>query len=190
MTYLIDPNDVIDYNRSDHDLELFWLFCCVVAGKTATTQARLLDGFLSAHPGDSPFDTLRGLVAEGTMLEAVKASRLGQYNRLSQMFSTSLALDLRNCSVLDLESVHGCGPKTARMFLMMSRPNQRHAALDTHILKHLRENGIDAPKSTPPSGTKYISLEQEFLKLADDSGLTVAEFDLKIWKKYSNASVL
>lgn len=187
MNYLIDPRNVIDYNRSDSELELFWLFCCCVAGKTASTQARLLNDFMLDHEGETPFEKLR-IIGPEKMRGAVKDSRLGQYTRLARMFNESLSLDLRNCSVDDLEAIHGCGPKTARMFLMMTRPNQRLAALDTHVLKFLTSKGIDAPKVTPPSGMRYRVLEEQFVKFADESEMPVAEFDLMIWKQYSRAA--
>ena len=184
MNYLVDPQNVIDYNRSDGELELFWLFCCVVAGKTAATQSRLLNSFMLAHPGTTPFEKLRA-IGQDNMLEAVKKSRLGQFTRLAKMFNESLSLDLRTCSVLDLENVYGCGPKTARMFLMMTRPNQRLAALDTHVLKFLASKGHDVPKVTPSAGKTYTKWEDQFLIYADDSNMTVSEFDLNIWKSYA-----
>ena len=192
--FLIDPSNVIDYNRSDFDLETFYLFCCVVAGKTATTQALLLNNFLTsldrdaAFHADSPMQRIYYASRKGVLLDKLKESRLGQYNRLNRMFTQSLALRLRTCSVEDLEAIHGCGPKTARMFLMMSRPKQRYAALDTHVLKHLRDNGIDAPKATPSAGPTYRRLEEEFLKLADAAGMEVSDYDLMVWKKYSGAT--
>ncbi|RYF04874.1 MAG: hypothetical protein EOO77_29070, partial [Oxalobacteraceae bacterium] len=114
MDYLIDPTDVINYERTDGELQLWWLFSCVVAGKKASRQAALLNDFMLAHTGETPFEKLRG-IGEDHMLEAVKSSRLGQYTRLSRQFLESMALDLRSCSVADLEAIHGCGPKTARM---------------------------------------------------------------------------
>lgn len=193
MAFTVDPSDVINFNRSDHDLELFWLFCLVVAGKTAKTQARLLDNFLqSAEPlrphKDSPFGRVRGAMADGVLLELLKQSRLGQFNRLKKAFEQSVLLKLRECSVEDLEAIYGVGPKTARMFLMFTRPNQRFAALDTHLLKHLREKGIDAPLATPPAGKRYRELEEEFLKLVDAAGMTVAEYDLEVWKHHAGHS--
>ncbi len=184
MEYYVNPEEVIDYERDDAGLELFWLFSCVVAGKTAKTQARLLDTFLSKLPGKAPFEKLRRL-GFLRLYEEVRASRLGQYNRLSQTFTQSLDLDLRTCSVADLEAIHGVGPKTARMFVMMTRRNQRVAALDTHVLKHLRANGIDAPKATPPAGKRYRELEEAFIALADKAGMPVAEYDLAVWKEHA-----
>lgn len=185
MNYLIDPSDVIKYDRTKAELELFWLFCTVVAGKTATTQARLLAGFLSGMGGDSPFEGIRCAEQSGTLLRALVDSRLGQFNRLHKLFVQSLAIDLATCTVDDLEKLHGCGPKTARMFLMMSRPKQRYAALDTHVLKHLRASGIDAPRATPSAGSTYRRLEEAFVSLADQAGMEVSEYDLMVWKSYA-----
>lgn len=191
MNFLVDPSDVISYDRNHFELELFWLFCGVVAGKTATTQARLLDGFLNSLPAtdhavnDSPFGRLYRAEDRGILLQKLKESRLGQYNRLYRMFVGSLHLDLHRCSLDELEAIHGVGPKTARMFLMMTRPKQRMAALDTHVLKHLRANGIDAPKATPSAGPTYRRLEAEFIRLADEAKMEVADYDLMVWRSYA-----
>lgn len=191
--FLIDPSDVIKFDRTDEELELFWLFCAVVAGKTATTQAKLLNGFLGdldAHPNkpDLPFNRIIWADVRKKLYDKLVASRLGQYNRLYHFMVQSVLLDLRTCTVSDLEAIPGCGPKTARMFLMFTRPNQRFAALDTHVLKHLRANGIEAPKTTPPAGPTYRRLEAEFLKLVDASGMTVEDYDLMVWNQHSRGA--
>lgn len=54
-----------------------------------------------------------------------------------------------------------------------------------HILKFLKDKGYKVPASTP-TGKKYKTIEGYFLKEADKSGLSVADFDLKIWKEYRN----
>ena len=190
MNFLVDPSDVIKYDRTVPELELWWLFSCVVAGKTAKTQARLLNNFLNSldapsHHPESPFRRIQKAVREGKLLDKLKESRLGQFTRLNRQFTESLMLDLRTCQIDDLEAIHGCGPKTARMFLMMSRPKQRVAALDTHVLKHLRENGVAAPLATPSAGPTYRRLEEEFLKLADAAEMEVSDYDLMVWKRFS-----
>lgn len=183
---MIDPTDVIKYDRTQSELEEWWLFSVLVAGKTAATQARLLDGFLSENgqAKDTPFDVVRRLVAMGTLEYRMREARLGQYTRLARCFAESLILDLQHAPLESLEAVHGVGPKTARMFVMHSRPNQRVAALDTHILKHLGEHGHKVPKSTP-TGAKYRELELVFLELADKEGQSPSEYDLTIWKRYA-----
>lgn len=183
---MIDPSDVIKYDRTDAELEEWWLFSCVVAGKTARTQARLLEKFLTGlgFPNVSPFEGMRAAVRTGTLLDHLKASRLGQYTRLARCFEESLTLDLRHDPVEAFESVHGVGAKTARMFMMHSRPDQRLAAIDTHVLKFLKTRGLDVPKATP-SGRKYRELEEAFLRLADEAGKSPSDYDLEIWKSYA-----
>lgn len=187
MSFTVDPAEVIRFDRPVPELQLQWLFTGVVAGKKASTQARLLDKFLTGLPSVSayPFERIRRSAMRGELFDALKASGLGQYNKLHRFMVESLDLDLRTCTVERLEQIHGCGPKTARMFLMFTRPNQRYAALDTHVLKHLREHGVDCPRSTPPAGPRYRELELKFLELADASGMSVAEYDLAVWKKYA-----
>jgi hypothetical protein len=182
---VIDPSKITNYAYTDHELEVFWLFCLVVAGKNARTQARLLDGFLSRlEGGGSPFDRIMWAIIQDRLEAHLRASKLGQYTRLSQAFRESVGLDLRGCTVEDLEAIHGVGPKTARLFVMHSRPDARHAAIDTHVLKLLKEHGYDVPKSTP-TGKRYLELEQAFLEIADASGMSVADFDLQNWNRFS-----
>jgi len=70
VNYLIDPENVIDFARTDAELELWWLFSCVVAGKTARTQAKLLDAMLSKLEGETPFEKFRKLSYNRELEEA------------------------------------------------------------------------------------------------------------------------
>jgi hypothetical protein len=185
---------VTRYDRTEAELQEWWLFSTVAAGKTAVTQARLLDRFLNLLPtAPTPFEQIALAITmenEGlfSFEGALRESRLGQYTRLSKCFRQSIGLDLTTCTVKDLEAIHGVGPKTARMFLMHSRPNQRFAALDVHILKYLRVNGHPEAPLVTPSGAKHYALyEAAFLVLADASGRSVSEFDLDIWRSYTRA---
>lgn len=183
---MIDPSDVTKFDRTVPELEEWWLFSVLVAGKTAATQARLLERFLTAIPhSGSPFAKVASLDATGALEGHMKESRLGQYSRLLPCFQQSLSLDLQNDPIEAFEAIHGVGPKTARMFLMHSRPNQRLAAIDTHVLKHLRANGIEAPNATPSAGKLYRRLEEQFLALADAAGESPADYDLRVWKSYA-----
>jgi thermostable 8-oxoguanine DNA glycosylase len=68
---------------------------------------------------------------------------------------------------------------------MHTRPGQRYACLDTHILKFLRHRGIMTPKSTPgKKSKKYIELEREFLKVCDLWNIQPYDLDLQIWNHY------
>lgn len=187
---MIDPKKITDYNRSQAELEEFLLFCVMVAGHNAHTTAKTLNRVLNngvlTH---TPFVYLQEVINicdkdNQLVFNAWLASfGVGCYNRVAKTIRALLdkKLNLAECTVQDLESIHGIGPKTARFFVTHSRSNQRFAILDTHILSFMRERGVEAPKSTP-SGKKYAKLEAEFLKMVDASGMSAADFDLMIWK--------
>lgn len=189
MNFLVDPHDITDYDRTDAELQLVMLFWIAAAGKKATTAARSLAALLSEgsvrFSEDEPFAIVKSY---GESLGiSMKRHGMGCYNNKSacMLALARSGLDLKVCSVSDLESVRGIGPKTARCFLMHSRRGVRHAGLDTHVLKYMRDLGIEAPKSTP-TGKRYAELERAFLELADQSGMAVADFDLDIWRRYSS----
>lgn len=186
---MIDPRDITKFDRTDPELQEWWLFSTIVAGKTATTQARLLDSFFRAARcfGETPFQIIRKLIDEQMLVAYMERARLGQYRRLARCWEESLTLDLRNDPVEAFEAIHGVGPKTARMFIMHSREGQRLAAIDTHVLKHLAANGHRVPKVTPSSVKEYRRLETAFLGLADLAAMTAADYDLQVWKTYATA---
>ena len=91
---------------------------------------------------------------------------------------------LKSVTIEELESVDGIGSKTSRFFTLHSRPNQQIAVLDTHILKYMASKGYKVPKSTPPKN-KYGAIEEQFIQLAKDNNMSVADFDLQVWRSYS-----
>lgn len=186
---MIDPSDVTRFDRSDHDLQEFLLFCIIVAGKKASVQAVKLEAFLYPEPGlrDTPFSILRRMVRDGDLLAHLKRVGLGQYSRLERVFAEVLALDLRSCSSDDLEMIKGIGPKTARYFLLHSRKDQQLAVLDRHILRWLSQRlNLRAPVSTPSSKVKYRELEQAYLDYCRDQSVSPADLDLAIWNWHAN----
>jgi hypothetical protein len=191
MNYLVDPDDVTKFGMSEPEMQLAILFWVCAAGKKAKVAAANLDRMLRFGRGtfskNYPFDII---LAFGADLPAIMRDHgIGCYNNKSKTMIqlASSGIDLKNCSVSDLENICGIGPKTARCFLIHSRRNVRHAGLDTHCLKYMRDNGVQVPKSTP-TGRKYLELERIFLDMADRSGKTLAEFDLEIWRRYSSSS--
>lgn len=187
-SYLVDPDNITVYGRSVRQLELVLLFWIAAAGKNAKASARALDALMrrgrARYGVEGPF---RIVLAYGDSLpEAMRRCGMGCYNNKSRsMRALALSgLDLRECGVLELEAVPGIGPKTARCFLMHSRRDVRHAGLDTHVLKYLRDMGFDVPRSTP-TGRRYAEIEKIFLDMADEAGLSPADLDLQIWRKYS-----
>lgn len=189
---MIDATKITDYNLSDSRLEEMILFWICVAGKNGVTAARCLDALLSSPiqlTKKTPFEIISQMDKEHLLEFHMKRCGIGCYNMKAGYFRDLLSanLNLKTCTVGELEAVKGIGPKTARCFLIHTRKNQPYAGLDTHVLKYLRDQGHEVPKSTP-NGKRYRDLEQIFLEYVKKSGKTVAEFDLAIWNDYRNRS--
>lgn len=185
-------SSLINYERSTAELQDLILYAVCVAGKKADTQRVKLDDFYkhgSKYYDGSwllPYNLIKYLNGVGLLEDCIYYSKLGQYHKLTQSFKqlAFAKFDLKTCTVEDLEGIYGIGPKTARFFLLYSRPNQQLAVLDTHILKHLKSLGYDVPKTTP-TGKKYATLEQVFLQESEKAGMSPVEFDDYLWRKYS-----
>lgn len=182
---MISPTSITNFNRTDRELQEFWLFSMFVAGKNSDFAAKKLDTFLSLLGNDISdiFIALR----RHNVRELLLATKVGQYDRLTKAIEQSLSVDLRKATLGELMSIHGIGPKTARFFLLHTRKDANCAALDTHILKFIRDNGYPlAPKSTP-SPTTYGTWERIFLNICELNypKMPIAEVDLKIWTEYS-----
>lgn len=185
---MIDPQNIVR-EYTDSELEELLIFTICVAGKSAKTIApranKLFKYLQKITQSDTPFKS------DGWPLDLDETMRrlgIGCYtSKADTMYEIWLSrFDLRTCTVEDLMSIKGIGPKTAKAFIMWSRPNEKHAILDTHILKWLKEQGVEnVPKSTPGSKKQYQRLEQEFLNRVP-VGKTAAEFDLEIWKGYAS----
>lgn len=177
---MINPFAITNFERTEHELQTFMLFCVCVAGKNAVQQAAKLEKFLDIIPGSGlPFERI---MAIDDVIPYLVEVRMGQYNRIGRAFKKLSELkQLDRVEIEHLELIKGIGPKTSRFFVLHSRPDSRVAVLDTHILRYMRETmGIAAPKSTP--GLKrYSELETQFLEYCDARGCSPATLDLEIW---------
>ena len=196
-TKKIDPYNITKFDRTEEELQLFLLFCIVVAGKTAYIQAEKLEQFLCSvnerlmMPGRVlPFQTLKSAEQHGILMEEIQKAKLGQYRKIYAGFKfiSEYKFDLRNTSTEQLEVIPGVGMKSSRFFLLHSDLNYQKniAILDTHILKFIKEN-IDesAPKSTPTIRVTYKFWEDRFLFWCEQNNKNVADFDLEVWKSYA-----
>lgn len=179
-------------------LEYKLLFAIIVAGKSARHAQQAMDRLRVACQALTAerlwFPALREMSAESPRyLETVlRLARTGNYTKIERAFREVIAsgLNLKTCTIDDLEAIHGIGPKTARFWMLWTRPDAQCAALDVHILRWLREScgWLDAPKTTPV-GRWYEFWEHTFLREAKHLGLTPAELDRQIWLASNKSGV-
>jgi endonuclease III len=180
---MIDPTSVTNFERTDDELQEFMLFCIAVAGKRSDIAAAKINQLLTYLGSGSPFQRLKEVGVEVSM----RRVGLGPYKQ--RTVPTTLAvldLDLQKCSLNELLCIPGMGPKTARMFLLHSRPSQEYVVLDTHLLRWLRESCRmrRVPRTTPGKATKlYSQLEAKAIRRIKKlyPGVTFADFDLNTW---------
>lgn len=168
------------------------IYSCIVAGKSASFTNIVVDRLKARmRPALGKLPPFLGF--RTSTIPEIRAALLavssGNYTKLSKCFhelGQARTLDLEKCTPAELEKIHGIGPKTSRFFILWTRPGERYAALDVHVLRWMRSKGYPAPKSTP-AGEKYRVLEIAFLKEADARGMTARELDHKIWDAGASA---
>jgi thermostable 8-oxoguanine DNA glycosylase len=165
---------------SERELQLKLLYSIIVAGKNSKFAENIIKRFFPKNI--KPFDFIRQLIDKDLLMDKLKEMRVGNYSKHYKCFLqlSKSSVNLNTCSPEQLESIHGIGPKTARFFIIWTRPNEEYAALDVHILRWLKSKGYNVPTSTP-SGKKYKEIEQYFLKEAKLLNIPPAQLDAKIW---------
>ena len=168
-------------------IELEWklVYALVVAGKSArftnAAVARLRDLVGEAFP-------IQTIALDPKLLEVARTGRYGLIKRaIARVYLLGDLLDLRTCSPADLERIPGIGPKTARFFVVWTRPDAEFAVLDVHVLRWMRVNGWRNVPNATPTGRRYAELERAFLEEAGRRGQTPRELDLEIWSAAASA---
>lgn len=190
-----DPSEHSSIKAASDNLESaqWWLlFAIMVANKSADQTKVKLNRLLELLPikGGLPFEQVEEASKRKFLGDALITVKTGQYRRIEGAFKAVVAMrpnDPREWSLEQIEALYGIGPKTARWFFLLCHPRAKVAALDTHILKFLRDQKIaDVPKSTPTAGPTYSRLEQEFIAISEKLGLWPRDFDYTIWTVYRN----
>ena len=184
-TPLITDENLINFRRTQEQLEIFWLYCGFSVGKARDPAQKALAKLLDMGRGKTPFARVRSLIKAGTLRSSLEATRIGAWNRLERFLRESVTrpMNLRHATREQLQQVHGIAGAKSRFFLLCTRRNARCAVLDRHILAHLRDVGHDVPEETPSSRKEYERIEQLWLAEVDKSGMTPAEYNLKRWRE-------
>lgn len=197
----LNPENIPD-KMSRPELEWWILFTIAVAGKTAKQIEKKMREFFAAPtaeqwnaPFNTPFKIVQFFIRNGHLARELRRVKIGKYALMNKGFRKAVTLDLdllersEPADALELlTAVPGLGPKGARMILMYGFPHHANqwVVLDTHILRWLREQGIqDVPKSTPPEGKTYRRLETDFKFHAAFRNQTTRQLDTDIWTAYS-----
>jgi len=194
---MIDPKKVTDYNRNEWQLQEFLLYCICVAGKKSEIESPkvrkfCMDGRMGF--GLLPFDLIRKLlkissVEEDGLKQHLKKYKISPYEQRYNSFKDVVNLlpnDLSEVTLDQLMEVRGISTKTSRFFLTHSREDFDEPVLDTHILRFLKDVGhTDIPTSTPQNPEVYAKVAELFRRWANFEGMSVTDFDLHIWTKYS-----
>lgn len=170
-------------------LESHLLYALIVAGKTATFANDKTALLLLEKPRDiNPVAWLSTLDKRGKLDAQLRKAGTGRYRILARAIRwlAQAGLDLRAVTPAQLEACPGIGAKTSRFFVVWTRPHERHAVLDVHVLRWLRTQGIDAPRQTP-TGANYHKLEKAFLDIAAKAGVHPRKLDLAIWSAGATA---
>jgi thermostable 8-oxoguanine DNA glycosylase len=169
---------------SRYQAEWRLIYALVVAGKSAKFAERVLAKLFPEFGDRSPFEQVRDWISAGWLLSKLREAKSGTYGRLERALEQIVELDAETCSIEELEAVHGIGPKTARFFLLWTRPGVKYAALDVHVLKFLNRLGFTNLHGTPPAGKTYAKLERIFIGLAEKIGVSARELDVTVWRAY------
>lgn len=214
---MINPNQPTNFFRNRAELEEWVMFATMVPTKPAHRMAAILETMLANARlvyGDqlSPFDIVRIWTEQGCLGQVLRRYNVGQYTRLERCWRELVALtpyfegksertiryikqvDLR--SVQQLEKIHGIGPKTARFIILHSVKGARCVPIDTHWIKELRARGYPIKVTTDEQGRQVVRVDARThaiyegyaLAEVDKSGLTAAEYDLLIWKRWNAAT--
>lgn len=162
-----------------------------MAGKSAKQTEKKLTDLLNdipATPGCvasyAPFARVQTAIRLRKLGHFLKKHKMGKYKLFNKAFRAAIKIDLDNITVESLMKVPGIGPKTARMTILYYEPGANVVPLDTHILKWLKAQGYNAPKSTP-TGRRYLELEKAFIAEARKRKMTVRALDTEVWKSYA-----
>lgn len=184
---MIDPDDIVNHAATVPELEEQILFWVAAAGKDAFATARALDRFLGTRGRrvrHSPFGRVRR-VPEPELPGRLRACGFGCFNQRAASFRwlARAGLDLRACEVDDLIRCPGINFKTAKGFLLYTRPGAVHVVADRHFFAYMRERGCgDCPKDSPQTLRRYEHWERKGLAEAARLGLSALEFDRLFWR--------
>lgn len=187
---MINPRRITEFDASKSRLQELIVFWILVAGKPARRIAPVWDQMLRRIRKETgyrlPFKAL-ACYTEEQLVNMIKEYGIGCQSLKANALYTIVRrqIDLRTCTAEELERIRGIGRKTSHCFIMHTRRDTAYAGLDTHVLHFLNDLGFKVPRSTPGSDKQYKRVQSIFLNVVKAIGRTASEFDLLVWRVYS-----
>ena len=132
-------------NLDDFELQWRLLYSIFVANKTSEFAEKKTLAFIGMLNKDElPFDYIKTL-DDFWLDNTLRFIGVGQYRRTVPALRGIVNLNLRTCTIDDLEAVKGIGMKTSRFYLMCIKRDSDVATLDVHVLRWMKSQGYDVP---------------------------------------------
>lgn len=176
----MNPHNAVLEAPTTYNRQVFLIFGILVAGKTSGFGVEKTRALLDALPGSSRSLPFRRILLAYYGLEGLlREIRTGRYGLLAVTFrETARTINVDKCTIANLQSVPGIGPKTANYFMMYGRGDRTCAAIDTHMKKFLRECGCKV-------GSDYMAMQRAFVRRAEALKLAPMELDAYIWQHFA-----
>lgn len=117
--------------------------------------------------GLTTFDALRKLSTD-ELTDILKSASYPWHNIICKTLQQEVSIDLNTCTIDELLTLYGVGPKIASLYLRESR-GLDIPVIDTHVMKLLKEEGYKF--------SNYQEASDCFIELAKKMDVSVRELD-------------
>jgi len=171
---------------------VYTAFSRITADRQAYTSAKeVLEMCYWLNPAETPFESIRGAIADGVFGKVVKMCSASLDNKKIEAVHNTVMLaagdspelDICNTTVEQMKRVGQIGDKTSRFLLMYTSQSHEHVLFDSCIYRYhgLYCSGT-MPKRTELVDDRYAELEQTFLgQVVDVIGIGARATHVLLW---------
>ena len=142
--FLEDPSIGMDVTNKAKS-EFYILFTVLSAGKPSHQQTRGLMYFLSLESEGSPFEKVRKMLANGTLVRNLALAGLGTFNQYARAFIALTKLDIDELKGMPeedldrtLRRIPSISDKIINFIKLYSHGQEKPAILDRHVLRIMK----------------------------------------------------
>ncbi|MBF8295321.1 MAG: N-glycosylase/DNA lyase [Bacteroidetes bacterium] len=161
------------------------VYCLLTPQTSAENAGRVVDKLRELSFHELPVDPEPILRSRSTYIRfhRTKSNHLVKLKEEFPIVLGSITPDISPFELREwlVKNVKGLGYKEATHFLRNVGRNGGLAILDRHILRNLKRLGAIRSLPKTLSRKKYLSIEQQFMRFAERSGIPLDELDLLFW---------